>query len=304
MSQMTFLTLQQEIAARARLDLNKSDQATLVKRWINQAQEEIWSKYDWPWALDREVVETRVDKTAGTVSVSAAGTAVTGSSTAFASTDVDSFIQFSSSKDWYKITAVGSSAALTLEKGYVGTSALSAGTYTIRKMFYNVSANVEKVLSIRQAVSPAKLTLIPFRKFDSLRPNPESTGNPTYWIPFGYDSSNRWTFTVYPFPSVAMNMEARFKKKVTDLSADTDVSKIPEKWHGTVLLDGGLYRALEYLRTTFEDKRSEIKNAQFLKGVEEMISDAEPDSDYHPVIQSKESHVGIETFLQLPDNYG
>lgn len=304
MSTMSYLTLRQELGGRLRLDVNQSELSTLIKRWINQSQQEIWGKYDWPWALDREIVETRIDKTAGTVSVSVAGTTVAGSSTAFAAADAGSFIQFSSSKDWYKINSVETSTSLTLEKPYLGTTALSAGTYTIRKVFYNVSANVEKILSMRQTVTPAKLTLVPFRKFDEIRPDPEAVSNPEFWVPFGYDSSNRWTFTVYPFPTVALNLEVRTKKKSVDLAADDDVSLIPEKWHSTVLLDGALYRGLEYLRTSFEDKRSEIKNNQFRSGIDEMIADAEPQSDYHPVIRNKEEDYGIDTYLRLPANYG
>ena len=73
---MTFLTQQQEVASRARLDNTQSSQNTLIERWINASQAEIWAAYDWPWARDRAVVQTVIDKTAGTVDVSAGGTFV------------------------------------------------------------------------------------------------------------------------------------------------------------------------------------------------------------------------------------
>lgn len=305
MSTMTFLTLQQEVRSRVRLDLTDTNLATLIKRWINQSQQEIWSKYDWPWALEREIVQTVADKTAGTVSVSAGGTTVTGSSTAFASADVGKFIQFQGSNDWYKITAVASATSLTIEASYNATSALSAGTYTIRKFFYSVSSSVEKVLSVRQVQSPHKLTLVHFRDFDAKVPHVTSTGKATSLVMWGYDSSDNWQFSVYPSPDAAYNLEVRFKKKSTDMSADSDVSDIPEKWHSTVLLDGALYRALEYARSDMSDRRAETKYQQFRAGIDEMIADAEPgSSDHHPILQSQERTLGVTQILKLPAEYG
>jgi hypothetical protein len=302
MSTMTFLEQQQEVAGRLRLDPNNTDQMTLVKRWLNQSQQEIWGRYDWPWAFEREVVQTVVDKTDGTVSVSAGGTTVTGSSTAFAATDVGSFIQFESSDDWYKITDVASSTELTIEAAYVGTSALSDGTYIIRKMFYATSSSVEKILDVRQAVSPRKLVLVPYRKHDQFRPRVDDTGESVRYVPWGYDNSNRWTFTLDPFPDEVLNLEIRFKKKPTSLSGDSDVSVIPEKWHSTVMIDGALYRGLEYVRTSDEDKRAEIKQGVFENGVQRMIGDADPESDWLPVISNTER--SMRTFgPHLPDDF-
>ena len=63
---MEFLTIQQEVASRLRLDLTVSEQVTLVKRWINLSQQEIWGLHDWPWALEREVVSLTNSTTAFT----------------------------------------------------------------------------------------------------------------------------------------------------------------------------------------------------------------------------------------------
>lgn len=304
MSALTFLTQQQEVASELRLDLTNADQLTLVKRWLNQSQADIWSRYDWQFALDREIVQTVVDKTAGTVSVSAGGTSVSGSSTAFDTTaDVGKYIQFSSSDDWYKITAVSSTIALTIEAPYVGTSALSAGTYTIRQFFYSVSSNVEKVLDVRQATTPIKLEMVSYRRFDLFRPNPEATASPSLCVVYGYDSSNNWRFSLYPSPSSIINLEIRTKKKPTDLSANGDISAIPEKWHSTVLIDGALYRGLNYVRTGDTDKRAEFKQREFEEGISRMMADAEPESDYHPVMDNSERKMGIFNRINFPTNY-
>ena len=300
---MTFLTQQQEVAARAKMDNTVTAENTLIERWINAAQAEIWAAYDWPWARDREIVRTVIDKTAGTVDVSAGGTTVTGTSTAFAAADVGKFIQFSDSDDWYKITAVASAISLTIEASYAGTSALDDGTYTIRQMLYTLSSSVEKILDIRQAQSPVKLTPISFRDFHLMRPNGESTGKAQIYAVFGIDSSDNWQFMIYPHADVAYNLEEAYKTRHTDLSADADVSDIPTKWQPTVMIDGALARAYEHLRSDFNDTRPERKRKEFLNGIEQMISECEPENeDFHHVIRSSERPGGLPT-PRLPEQY-
>lgn len=306
MSAITFLTLQQELAAQLRLDLNNSDFATLIKRWINLADDEIYSRNDWYWAFDRELVQTVIDKTAGTVAVSAGGTTVTGTSTAFSTTlDVGKFIQFSSSNDWYKVTAVASTTSLTIEKAYVGTTALSGGTYKLRQVFYSLSSSVEKVLDVRQMVTPAKIELVHYRTLDRLRPHQSSTGNPGIYAIWGYDSSNNWTFSLDPIPDSVMNLEVRFKKKRTDMSADSDNPSTPEKWKN-VVLDGALFRGYEYVRigsSDPNDKRMEQAIARFERGIDRMLADAEPEGDWAPQIRNPDVPLGLPNLLNLPGKY-
>lgn len=305
MSAISFLTLQQELAAELRMNLSDSEHATLIKRWLNLADDEIHSRYDWSWKFDREIVQTIADKTAGTVAISASGQTVTGTSTAFVSADVGKFIQFSSSNDWYKVTAVASATELTIEKPYVGSSALSAGTYKLRQVFYSLSSSVEKVLSARQTVTPAKLELVHYRAFDRLRPDQTSSGNPLVYVIWGYDSSNNWTFTLDPSPDSVMNVEVRFKKKRTDMSADADNPSTPEQWKN-VLLDFGLVRGYEYVKPGINDpsdKRSEQALARAERGVERMVADAEPEGDWAPQIRNPDLPIGVANVLGLPGKY-
>lgn len=305
MSTMAFSTLRSEVASQLRLNTSEANHATLINRWINLAQDDIWSRYDWPWALEREIVQTVADKTAGTVSINSGATAVTGSSTSFASGDVNKYIQFSSSNDWYRISAFTSATSITIESAYTATTNLSGGTYTIRRFFYNVSANVEKILSVRQTISPAKLELIHFRKLDYFRPHQTATGNPIRYVIWGYDSSDRWQFSLDPWPSTVMNLEVRYKKKATDLSADSDTSEIPEKWK-TVLLDGALYHGFEYVRMQpfdANDRRAEIKRNAFEDGISRMMQDADPEGDWHPQIRNGDVSLGIQHVLSLPSRY-
>ena len=266
---------------------------------------EIWAEADWYFSLDRQIVQTVVDKTAGTVDVSAGGTTVTGTSTACASTNVGSFIQFSSSNDWYKITAVAGATSLTIEIAYVGTSNLDDGTYTIRRMFYSLGSTVEKLLSARQAISPTFIDMLHYRDFDIYRPNPTSTGNPDSLVVYGLDSSGNMQFTLYPFPSAIENIEVRFKKLYTDLSADSDTSSIPAKWHETVMIDGAIWRAFQYQSTgqAAEETRAMFARKRFESGLAKMLAQQDIDTSRHDIIVARDQ---ARTTLGpiLPYKYG
>lgn len=302
MSALSFLTLQQEVAAQARLDLNQSAQAILVKRWINLTQREVWSRADWMWSRDREIVQTSADKTDGTIDVSVGGTTVTGTSTAFAAGDVGKFIQTSGSDDWYKITAVASSTSLTIEKPYTQTTALDDGTYIIRQLFYSLSSSAEKVLSAKQAISPRKILAVNWREFDVRRPFTTATGEALAYCLWGLDSNKYIQVMLYPYATEIVNLEITIKKKPIDMSADADTSVIPEQWH-PVLLKGSIQKALDYARKETADTRPAEKMREYQFDLQAMVDSEEIETDVHSVIQSCETSNESTALPRLPSDF-
>lgn len=286
-----------EVGSRLRLDTAQAKTLALVRGWLNDTIQDIHSRYDWFWTLDRTTIPTVVDKTAGTVSVAASATAVVGSGTAFSSVDVGKMIQFSGSNDWYKVSAVTDASNLTLEKSYNGTAALTAGTYIIRKTLYSL-ASAEKILTATQAQNSKKLVCRHFRDFDSDIPFGDSTGNATQLCLFGLDTSGNLQFSIYPHADVAYNLELRFKKAATE----SDLSLVPAKWRG-VYINGALLKGLEYValgNPAFDKNLIMLKRQEYEAGIGGMLADAEPESDYHPVLQSSECAVGLPV-PHLPD---
>lgn len=294
--------MQQETAQMCKMSLSNPTQLSQIKRWLNIAQEDINSRASWPWLESREIVQTVVEKSTGTVAITAGGTAVTGTGTAFASTDVNSYIQFSNSDDWYKILTVPSALSLTIEKAFTGSTALTAGTYIIRKVYYSLSSVVDKVLTARQAVTPIKLATYGFRQFDLYKPDITTTGSPEVCIMFGMDASRDWQFFLHPIPDEVLNLEFRTKLRTTDLSADTDISSIPAKWAKTVLLAGAIWRGMEFNRASREDIRADKWLAMYEHGIERMLADEGVSEDYHSVLQSNEVR-HREVSIRYPENY-
>lgn len=86
------------------------------------------------WTFDRKlarlVLAARAN--AGTVSVDAGGTTVTGVGTAFAAADVGKFIRFAGERLQYLVTARAGATEITIE-AYRGTTALSGAAYSLEQ---------------------------------------------------------------------------------------------------------------------------------------------------------------------------
>lgn len=301
----TFLTLQQQLVQQTRLNLGQATELSLCKAWLNDTMQDIHNRSDWYWAKDRAVVQTVIDKTAGTIAVAVGGTTITGTSTAFAAADVGKFIQTSDSDDWYKITSVDASAqTLVIEAPYTGTTELTVGTYTIRKWFYSLPSTAEKPLNIRQARSPRVITPVRFRDFDRNNPNSSTTGKGETYMLWGVDSSGYIQFLIWPWADVVYNMECRFKKKFVALSGDTEEPSIPAQWQ-YVIMEGALIKGYRHITTDPQDTRALTQNKIYEAKIELMKEKNElDDSDYIPVIQSRETpRMAMSSLPRLPDDF-
>lgn len=303
-----FLNLQQRVANRGRLDLTQGSFSSLVQQFLNEAQKEIWEAKDWYFSVARQVVQTNTDTTAGTVTCTTGSAIITGSGTGFTNAMASGqfFILLQPSNDWYQISSVQSSTQLTMEVPFVGPTTLSGQTYTIRQFFYSLGANVDKILTARQTISPAYIDVVNYRDFDIFRPYPTATGDPRIMILWGYDSSNNLQFTPYPWPQQVENLEIRFKKKCVDMVNNTDTSLIPDKWNETVLVEGAYYKVCQYQ----DDGSSQSSHARYVTAKQvfesmlaRMIAAENPDASYHPIIENRDKVTNAYGPI-LPYKYG
>ena len=296
----TFLALQQDLGGQCGLDQTTTADATLLKRWINKSQQKVLRAVEWPFnrASTPLVVQTVTDYTTGTVATDQT-TAITFSATITAS-KAGQYIQFSSSSDWYKITAhTAGTATATLEIAALYTAA--AATYTIRKFYYSTDSTVDRIIAIKQSVLPYQLIETGPEYFDSFNPGHLASGTPRMYMPSGIDSSGYPQFQLWPNPDAAINLSIEYLKVATDLSADADVSVIPAKWHTSVLLEGAKVEAYEFL----DDTRQELSIKQFNAGIEEMETEYETSLHRHRVMTSADNQPvgGNLGYMPLPFNY-
>lgn len=306
----SFLTLQQELAAQCGLDQTVSAQATLLKRWINNSQQIILRAFEWPFLRSPTplVVQTVPDYSTGTVATTAGSTSITFS---VAPTDVNGnnvsvsgrFIQTSSSKDFYKITAhTSGTTSATIEIGAINTA--SAATFSVRKMYYSTASNVDRIIQIFQDVLPYQLIETSPEYFQSFNPGFLSSGTPRIYLTAGVDSSSGSgvpQFRLWPNPDAVINLRIDYFTTATDMSADADISVIPAKWHTTTLIEGAKAQAYSFL----DDSRYSGSVNLFNSLIEEMKTEYENALHRHRVMTAADNQPvgGNLGFMPLPFNY-
>lgn len=303
----SFLVLQQELSAQVGLDQTVSSQATLLKRWLNNAQQIILRAFEWPF--NRSVVpltiQTVADYATGTVATTAGSTSITFSTAPKDANNnnvsvANRYIQTSSSNDWYRITShTSGTTAATLEIAAITTA--TAATLTIRKVYYSTDSTVGQILQVWQSILPYQLVETSPEYFQSFNPGFLSTGTPRFYLPCGLDSSGYPQFKLWPNPDAVINLYVDYLKNATDLSADADISVIPAKWHTTVLLEGAKVQAFSFM----DDSRYPQSYQTFNAMLEEMKTEYETSLHRHRVMTSADNQpVGGQLgYMPLPYNY-
>lgn len=172
-------------------------------------------------------------KTAGTVSINAGASAVTGVGTAFASADVGGFIRFAGEEETYPVATYVSPTSITITGTYLMAANLSAGTYSLTNPRVALPARFRQFQKPQSDVvdtpmSPCLLSQIMYwRKFI------QETGNPR-------DYAVEWSSTpapfiwVYPDPLIKTVVDIFYYVHPTPVSAGTDLFGIPEECDGAL----------------------------------------------------------------------
>lgn len=297
----TFLQLQQDLANQVGLDQTVSSNATLLKRWINKAQQRVLRAYEWPFARSQNplVVQTVADYTTGTVAT-ILGSATITFSVAPTVSFTNRYIQTSSSQDWYRITAhTANVTTATIEIGALATAA--AATLIVRKIYYSTDATVDRIIQITQTILPYQLLETSPEYFQSFNPGFLSSGTPRIYLPDGLDTNGYPQFKLWPNPDAIINLSVYYLKVAVDLVADADLSIIPEKWRTSVLIDGAQVEGFEFL----DDSRAQTQELFFQKGIEEMKGEYEIGLHRHRVTTAADCQPvgGNLGYMPLPFNY-
>ncbi len=298
---MNFLTMQQELSDRlAAYDQTVSGDATKLKRWLNIAQQDITSRQNWPFMLAHEIIQTAVDITTGTIAVASGATTLTFTSGPAVSVS-EYFIKFGTETSWYKIsshTAASTSAIIT--PAYGGTSNLTTSTYVLRKLFYATSTPFDSILDMKKTASGRFIMSANSRDTDVFLPLYWDSGEIYKYISSIPDSTGGVRVSFLYSPSAVENIQVRGIKKLTDLSADADISIIPARWHSTMIDLASFYGF-----SSLDDSRAKDFYAKAEAGVEAMAQTFDPDLGRHRVSRSVQTGISSEgPAFTLPSQYG
>lgn len=289
---LSFANLETEVYDHTGLDSNSQ---TRVDRWLNYTQEDIVSRWSWPFMRGRETIVTIPDYTTGTVAVTSGGTTVTGTNTVWTATHADGtyYVQFDGANDWYRVTTRNSGTEIIIATAYQGTDDLTASTYILRKFFYALSSTTDRIIDIRNWNTPMKLIQCDPRTLDSIIPNPQSTNSSYGYVEWGVNSSGNILITPYPFPSDARLFEIRTLTRLTD-----GTISVPNKY-AHVMAWGAIAVGFAYLRKFNE---AGAWSAKYEQRIAQMKQEYRLTEDYQPMLKSIDD--GYRTTWQpLPPSY-
>lgn len=220
---------------------------TLGDKLINNAIREIISGGNWDFLEKTKLAFTVVDYTTGTVNaVTNNSRTITGSGTTWTTAMVGRYIRVASSTTatasgddvWYPIKSVESATSLTIAEVYNGTTRASpmAGSYIIRELFYDLPADLEKLISVTITVGGTTYTPTeaPSRQYWEKLNQSVVTGNTTEHF-FLFNGS----ISFYPIPSTSYPITYTYKRKAKDLSvADYTTGNIDIITNGSVDVTG------------------------------------------------------------------
>lgn len=296
---MDFSVLKTRVANETGLDVTTD--ATILGAWVNAAYKQVCGIENWPWLLKAGTIQTVADITTGTVSINANSTALTFSSGPAVSVANQYMIQFTTvSDDWYMISAhTAAATSATLSVPFNGTVNLSGSTYLLRKVFYSLPSDCDRVVDARQARTKVKLSAEDIRKVDLYLPDPDATGDPYIYYLAGVDTSKNWQIGLYPTPNTVENIQIRYLSTPVDMTS-TDVPNLPEKFHD-VLVFGALWN---FGHAFIDDDRISSAKARYDTAIQDMRENYNPVPDHAVVIQAWDTrprrYIGR---LNWPSNY-
>lgn len=276
-----------------------SSDLTKLKRWINMAQQDVCSFQNWPFMLYHEIIQTVPDITTGTISINSSSSALTFSSAPAASV-ANYFIKFGSESNWYKITAhTAASTSATITPAYGGSSNLSGSTYTLRKLWYSTSSPLDSILDIKKTASGRILESANPRDTDMFLPLYWDSGEVYKYISSVPDSTGGVRFSLIYSPSSTENLQVRGIKTLSDLSATTDTSIVPSRWHSTIL-----DMASFYAFSSLDDTRAADFYAKAQKGLQNMAETFDYDLGRTRTVRRLDDGATGGPAYTLPPQYG
>lgn len=248
-----------------KIGIDDSDVEDVAEQALNDILQEICQVYNFSWLYGDSSFITVLPYSTGTITATEGSATITGDGTTF--TSAMEGRKFRCEGATYVILAYVATDEITLSTNYAGTGG-SGLVYKIYQDEYSLASDAEDVLSMRQENNPHKLEKRGIEFLDKYYPQRNSFGYPMIYAIIGYDSTGYMKVAVYPIPNQARNIYYRYKKRVTEMSDDSDTPIIPLRYRW-VLAKGALYTVAKYL--DMPDIGGDFER-EYRQGIAQMIS--------------------------------
>jgi len=263
MAYTNYGTIQTDILNEIGID--DADVEDVLEQALNDILQEICQAHNFSWLYEDTSFITTAPYSTGTITATEGSTAIVGSGTTFVTGMVGRKLRCEDAT--YEISAFTDTTHITLSKNYAGDGG-SGLTYKIYQNEYSLASDAEDVISMRQENNPNKIKRWGIEQLDRYYPQRTSYGYPSLYAIIGYDSSGYMKVELYPIPNQARNVYYRYKKRVTEMSSDSDTPIIPLRYRW-VLAKGGLYKLAKYL--DMPDIAAD-REREYRQGIAQLIS--------------------------------
>lgn len=233
-STRTFQSLYQEI--QGFIGDKSPETLVKIKSWINEAIHEIWNRHSWDFKVKRQALNTIAPFEDGTVTLAVGGTAAIGAATGWTSALEGRKFAASLGEVWTLVDTVGSATGLTLEEAHTG-SALAASTYNIFQDWYNLSSDVDSIISVKCLDGNwPPLVFTTYEEVMELYPTSHS-GRPEAWyLAPNRDDDDGIVLGIWPVPDEIYRLEIKFNRFiVNELTNNSDTSPCPRDFDNLII---------------------------------------------------------------------
>jgi hypothetical protein len=252
---------------------------TLAQQFIRDRYRRILDRKDWSGTRREGEFLLSADNNAGTVSVTRAGTTVTGTGTAFAATDVGRQFKVGLGSPIYTISTVNTVAqTLVIDRAYGGSTVVN-GTYHIVDAFATAPTDFLRFIAVIDPLQGFRLRhWITQDELMSIDPQRNSFGSPICVVDrmFSTGATPRPGYEIWPYSSTDRTIYYHYFSRPADLVNDTDVPIWPlrsdvlvagaladvARWPGTNTTPNPYFSRPDWWKTyelEFEDKMIELE---------------------------------------------
>lgn len=223
--------------------------AMLCQQWVRDSYQEICDRAGLSWLRSESAFSTSAQKTAGTVAITRGATAVVGTGTSFAASDVDRQFRAGTNSPVYTVASFTDATHITLDRVYTGTT-VTAATYSILDAYVTAPADFAKFITV---IDPANgYALRHWTTEDELnRWDPQRSASGTAWALASrrYATTTALTgriqYELWPYQTSAAEYPFYYFRQVETLADTTNFLGLLAG-RGNIVVTGALAKAAEW----------------------------------------------------------
>lgn len=283
----------------------KTDRVTTLCQYnIDQVQDLHISKnifeHQFNFLKEYDYLNLSPSYTTGTVDMTQDSTAVSGTTTVWASTHVGWIMKIAGQTEYYEVATVTDATNIVLKSAYIGDTDTGL-SYTLYKVYYDLATDFGNMRWIKQIDSPTRVDPANDLSFQTLIPDDFDPVGDVFMYLLGSIASNVQQVRFSPIQTSRKRLYYSYDKKLASINTTGAESIIPTDWHWLFVhkLSEIVFRAFD-MKTKADDQLG-LFNSMLKTFINEDLGMLR---DRKNVMQDETLYSGDRTpYAQLPSKY-